>query len=109
LQRPESFATWASQTHNEFIFSIKGSRYITHILRLKDIKKPLANFFASGLLRLGVKLGPILWQFPPNFRFDAKRIQTFLKLLPRDTFGAATLARQHDKRVSGKSWMRVDR
>lgn len=81
LQRPESFPHWASQTPDDFVFAIKGSRYLTHVLRLREIRKPLANFFGSGLLRLGHKLGPILWQFPPNLRFDPRRMEFFFKLL----------------------------
>ena len=69
LQRPSSFAAWAAETPPDFIFAIKGSRYITHMLRLRGVEQPLANFFASGLLALGPKLGPILWQFPPYFQF----------------------------------------
>lgn len=107
LQRPESFAHWASQTPDDFVFAVKGSRYLTHVLRLREVTRPLANFFGSGLLRLGHKLGPILWQFPPNFRFDFRRMESFFKLLPRDFVGAAQLARRHDKRISGRSWMRV--
>jgi uncharacterized protein YecE (DUF72 family) len=108
LQRPTSFARWAAATPDDFVFAVKGSRYITHMLRLAKIRKPLANFFASGVLRLGAKLGPILWQFPPQFRFNAEKIEGFCKLLPRDTSAAAALARGHDKRVSGRSWLRVD-
>jgi uncharacterized protein YecE (DUF72 family) len=109
LQRPESFAAWTAATPESFVFAVKGSRFITHMRRLKDIRVPLANFFASGILRLGPKLGPILWQFPPNFRFDSKRLEAFFKMLPHDTESAAAVARRHDKRVSGRSWMRIDR
>jgi hypothetical protein len=66
------------------------------------------KFFASGLLRLGSKLGPILWQLPPNFRFDRVRIESFFKLLPRDAEAAVALARRHDKTVSGRSWMKIE-
>lgn len=106
LQRPETFAKWAAATPDNFVFAIKGSRFITHVQRLKDVRVPLANFFASGVLRLGPKLGPFLWQFPPNFKFDVKRIESFFKLLPRDTDAAQALARRHDKRVSGRAWMK---
>ena len=108
LQRPENFGQWASQTPDGFVFAVKGSRYLTHMLRLKSISKPLANFFGSGLLRLGPKLGPILWQFPPDFRYDLRRLESFFKVLPRTFTAAAQLARRHDKRISGRSWMRVD-
>jgi uncharacterized protein YecE (DUF72 family) len=108
LQRPESFEKWADAVPEGFVFSVKGSRYITHMHRLKEVRVPLANFLASGILRLGPKLGPILWQFPPNFAFDRRRIEAFFKMLPRDTEEAAALARRHDKRVSGRSWMKTD-
>jgi uncharacterized protein YecE (DUF72 family) len=108
LRRPEDFEKWAAATPKDFIFSLKGSRFITHMQRLKDVKIPLANFMASGLLRLGPKLGPILWQLPPNFKFDARRIRAFFKLLPRDTAEAAALAKRHDKRVRGRAWTKPD-
>ncbi|HUL08238.1 MAG TPA: DUF72 domain-containing protein [Candidatus Acidoferrum sp.] len=108
LQRPETFVLWAEQTPEDFVFAVKGSRYITHMLRLKHVRIPLANFFASGLLRLGPKLGPILWQLPPNFRFDPARLDAFLALLPRDTEAAAALARRHDERLRGRAWMKTD-
>lgn len=60
LQRPESFAAWAEATPDDFVFAIKGPRYITHMRRLRGVETPLANFFASGLFRLGRKVGPIL-------------------------------------------------
>ena len=67
MQRPGAFASWAMQTPDDFVFAVKGPRFITHMKRLLEAETPLANFIASGLLRLGPKLGPILWQFPPNF------------------------------------------
>ena len=70
LQRPESYAAWYAATPANFVFSTKGNRYLTHILRLRDIEKPLANVFASGVFNLREKLGPFLWQFPPSFRFE---------------------------------------
>jgi uncharacterized protein YecE (DUF72 family) len=108
LQRPESFAAWHDQTPADFVFAIKGSRYITHFLRLREIEAPLANFLASGLLRLGPKLGPILWQFPPWMRFDPARFDAFLRHLPPDTEAALDLARRHDHRLEGRAWLAVD-
>lgn len=108
LQLPESFEKWAAETPDEFVFSVKGPQFITHIKRLVDVRAPLANFFASGLLKLGPKLGPFLWQLPPNFKFDAKRIAAFFKLLPRNAEAAVRLARKHDKRVTGRAWMKTD-
>jgi uncharacterized protein YecE (DUF72 family) len=104
LQRPESFALWATATPDDFVFSIKASRYITHMKRLREAESALANFFASGMLRLGKKLGPFLWQLPPNFRFDGERIEAFARALPRDTDEAAALARAHDERMAGRAW-----
>jgi len=108
MQRPEAFATWAEQTPDDFVFAVKGPRFITHMKRLRDAETPLANFIASGLLRLGSKLGPILWQFPPNFSFDVERIEAFLRLLPHDTQAAARLGRRHDDRLKAPAWLRVD-
>lgn len=96
LQTPQLYARWYDATPANFVFSIKAPRYITHILRLQDVQIPIANFIASGLFDLREKLGPILWQFPPSFRFDPERFETFLGLLPHDTEQAATLACKHD-------------
>ena len=101
LQRPSSFEKWYDATPADFVFSLKGGRFITHMKRLKDIEMPLANFFASGVLKLKEKLGPILWQFPPNFALDFERLEAFFKLLPRTTSEAAKLAKQHDARMKG--------
>lgn len=108
MQRPENFARWSEETPDDFVFAIKGSRFITHMQRLKNVETSLANFFASGLLRLGPKLGPILWQFPARMKFDPEVFETFLTMLPRDTAEAASLARRHDARVEGRSWTRTD-
>jgi uncharacterized protein YecE (DUF72 family) len=104
-QTPKSFARWAEATPDDFVFSIKAPRYITHVLRLKEASTPLANFLASGLLRLGAKLGPILWQLPPQFRFSRERIEAFLKLLPHDTATAARIARRNDFAAKDRVWI----
>lgn len=108
LQKPEVFERWEEAVPDDFVFAIKGSRYITHVLRLRDVETPLSNFLASGLLRLGSKLGPLLWQFPPSFRFDAALMEKFLKLLPKDTQEAAGLAKRHDKHLDGRAWVETD-
>jgi uncharacterized protein YecE (DUF72 family) len=108
MQRPDAFASWAMQTPDDFVFAMKGPRFITHMKRLLEVETPLANFIASGLLRLGPKLGPILWQFPPNFAFDPERIEAFLRLLPRDTKAAARLGRRHDNKLKAPAWLKVD-
>lgn len=108
LQRPESYAAWYAATPPNFVFSIKGNRYITHVLRLRDIEKPLANFFASGLFNLREKLGPFLWQFPPSFRYEPERIEHFFSLLPRDSEEALRLARKREPRMKGRSRLAID-
>jgi uncharacterized protein YecE (DUF72 family) len=108
LQRPESYASWYASTPADFLFSVKGPRYITHILRLRDIRKPLANFLASGIFNLKEKLGPILWQFPPNLPFDEDLFESFLEMLPRDTQAALALARQRESRMNGRARLAID-
>jgi uncharacterized protein YecE (DUF72 family) len=109
LQRPERYADWYDATPRGFVFAVKGPRFITHVKRLRDVGRPLANFFASGPLALREKLGPLLWQFPPNFRFDPALFDDFLRQLPRNTEQAATLARRHDSHLPGRAHMRTDR
>lgn len=82
-QKAESFAAWAAATPAGFCFSVKGHQGITHIRRLKDVEPALAFFFASGVMALGARLGPFVWQLPANFRLDAARLETFLELLPQ--------------------------
>jgi len=108
LQRPEYYEQWYEETPDGFLFAVKGSRYITHMLRLNRIEKPLANFFASGILNLREKLGPFLWQFPPMFRFRPERLEPFLRLLPRTTEQALALARRRDARMTGRSRLAID-
>ena len=105
LQSPDSFRKWAAATPDDFIFSLKGSKFITHRKKLKDVRVPLANFFASGVLLLGEKLGPIVWQFPPWFRFDADLIVSFLDLLPGDSIEASRLAEENSIKTKGKRWV----
>ncbi|HEX7091304.1 MAG TPA: DUF72 domain-containing protein [Longimicrobiales bacterium] len=109
LQRPSSFRRWFDETPPGFLFAVKGSRFITHMKKLDDVETPLANFFASGLLLLREKLGPVLWQIPPNLAFDRDRVARFLALLPKTTTAAARLARRHDHRLDGRDWTRTDR
>jgi uncharacterized protein YecE (DUF72 family) len=108
LQRPQSFKQWHDETPDDFVFAVKGSRYLTHMLKLRNAEKPLANFFAQGVLRLGRKLGPILWQFPPQFAFNPEKLQSFFNLLPRTQSEAAALARGHDQRLKGRSWLEFE-
>ena len=99
LQRPTSYAACRADVPEDFVFAVKGPRYVSHLKRLKDVEIPLANFFASGLLGLGTTLGPVLWQLPENFRFDADVLDAFLAGLPRTTSEAAELATRHDDKV----------
>src|SRR5438128_543288 len=108
LQRPEYYESWYAETPPGFVFAVKGSRYITHMLRLKNIEKPLANFFASGILNLKEKLGPFLWQFPEMFHYQPERLEPFFQMLPRSTNEALSLARKRDARMTGRSRLAID-
>jgi uncharacterized protein YecE (DUF72 family) len=108
LQRPQSYRQWYDETPDDFVFAMKGGRYITHMLKLRNVERPLANFFASGPLCLNEKMGPILWQFPPQMGFNPERFEAFFKMLPRDTEAAADLAKGHDDRLKGRSWTKTD-
>jgi uncharacterized protein YecE (DUF72 family) len=108
LQRPEYYREWHDATPVDFVFALKGSRFITHMKKLRDIEAPLANYFASGVFELRAKLGPILWQFPPNFRYERERMARFFELLPHDTHAALRLARKRDARMKGRARLAVD-
>ncbi|MEE6272852.1 DUF72 domain-containing protein [Georgenia sp. MJ206] len=108
LQRPESYRAWYAQTPPGFVFSVKGGRFITHMKKLVGVETALANFFASGVLALEDKLGPVLWQLPPVLGFDPERLAAFFRLLPRSTGAAARLAQGHDERVEGRAWTSVE-
>jgi len=108
LQRPEYYDEWYRETPPGFLYAVKGSRYITHLLRLKNIERPLANFFASGIFNLREKLGPFLWQFPPMFEFKRDRLEAFFRLLPRNTQDALAIARRRDRRLIGRSRIAID-
>jgi uncharacterized protein YecE (DUF72 family) len=108
LQLASSYQRWHSETPEDFVFAVKGPRFITHMKRFRDVKTPLANFFASGVLALGKKLGPILWQLPPNFSWKREPLEEFFELLPRDTGGASKLAKKHDDKLKGRAWMNID-
>lgn len=99
LLRPTTFAAWVSEVPDDFVFAVKGSRFITHLKKLADVEVPLANFFASGVLALERHLGPLLWQLPPNLGFDADRLAGFFDALPRTAGAAAELAGRHDHRI----------
>lgn len=105
LQRPERFAGWAAETPPGFVFSVKAPRFITHVKRLREIDEPLANFYASGPLSLGSKLGPTLWQFPPNMRFDKGLFDAFLARLPHTGKQAKALAAQCAERMQRAGYL----
>ena len=108
LQSPSSWQAWYEATPGHFVFSVKGPRFITHILRLRGADTALANFYASGVLLLREKLGPMLWQFPPNFRYQRERMARFFDLLPHDTSAALRLARKRDARLKGRARLAID-
>nr|WP_246381764.1 DUF72 domain-containing protein [Prauserella isguenensis] len=95
LQRPERYRAWFEQVPDDFVFAVKGGRFITHMKRLREVTEPLANFFASGVTALEHKLGPLLWQLPPTLQFDPDLLADFFRHLPRSTGAAARLARDH--------------
>lgn len=109
LQRPSSYAMWAADTPPGFVFAIKGGRYLTHMLKLRNADTALANFFASGLFELGDKLGPILWQFPPMLGFHAEVFEAFFRMLPHSTHEAAKIASRHDQRLEGRASLQPGR
>jgi uncharacterized protein YecE (DUF72 family) len=109
LQRPTSYRNWFEQTANDFCFAVKGGRFITHLKRLREAKVPLANFFASGVLALGDKLGPVLWQLPATMPFDLDLMADFVTLLPRTTAAAAELAGRHSAALSDdRTWLTIE-
>ena len=108
LQRPTSYAKWYDETPPGFVFAVKGSRFITHMLKLRNLETALPNFFASGVLRLREKLGPILWQFPERFPADLDRFARFLQALPKTSDEAAEVAGRHDHRLDGRAWTEAE-
>ncbi|QBE66878.1 DUF72 domain-containing protein [Pseudoduganella lutea] len=109
LQRPKSYQQWYDATPDGFMFANKGNRFITHMRRLRDPVPSLCNVFASGVLALRDKLGPFLWQLPPNFQFDPDVLETFFAALPHDTAAALDMARRHEPRMEGRAFLEIDR
>jgi uncharacterized protein YecE (DUF72 family) len=107
LQRPSSYKKWRDTVPRDFIFAVKGPRFITHMKKLRMVEKPLANFFASGVLALETKLGPILWQFPPMLKYDKEKFEEFFKLLPFTKTDAVKLARKHDSHTAHRSLLKT--
>jgi uncharacterized protein YecE (DUF72 family) len=98
LKSPAVFQRWIDAVPDDFVFAVKGGRFLTHNLKLRRAEASLGNFFASGVLALGVHTGPFLWQLPATYRFDAERLEGFMRLLPRDAAEGAATARLHDHR-----------
>jgi uncharacterized protein YecE (DUF72 family) len=108
LQSPSNYQRWYAETPRGFVFAVKAPRYVTHIKRLKNAEQGVANFFASGVLALKEKLGPILWQLPPSLRYDEEKLESFLRQLPRNSESLAEMAREHDDTVE-KVIVKADR
>ena len=109
LQLPSSYQRWYDATPPDFLFAVKGGRFITHMKKLRGVETALANFFASGLLALRHKLGPILWQLPPNLGFDPERLRTFFNLLPRNAAEASRLAKRHNDKLKTRAFLKIDK
>jgi uncharacterized protein YecE (DUF72 family) len=100
LKSPDVFERWVAETPaSNFVFAVKGGRFITHNLKLRNAATAMGNFFASGVLALGRKTGPFLWQLPATYRFDAERLDNFMRELPRSSRDGEAVARQHDARL----------
>ncbi|HEX3588474.1 MAG TPA: DUF72 domain-containing protein [Pseudonocardiaceae bacterium] len=95
LRKPASYRAWRDRTPESFVLAVKGHRFVTHLRQLRDPQVSVANFLGSGVLELGPKLGPVLWQFPDQVRFDPSRLADFLAALPKDTVAAAKLVADH--------------
>lgn len=107
-QKPESFAKWAGEARDGFVFSIKGPQLVTHIKRLKNCEPELANFFASGPLALGARLGPFIWQLPPNISYNREVLGAFLALLPKSVADYVALAGKADGRLKSAPYLATD-
>jgi len=92
LQRPSTFATWRTETPDDFVFAVKGYEVVARTALFPNAHIHLADFFASGVLELREKLGPLLWQLPEQSKFKAESLERFLSLLPRSSTEAARLA-----------------
>lgn len=100
LKSPAVFQRWVSEVpKKDFLFAVKGGRFITHNLKLRHAETALGNFFASGVLALGKATGPFLWQLPATYRFDAERMDAFMRTLPRTAKAAEGVALRHDERL----------
>lgn len=96
LPSEKTFNGWRENTPDRFLFAVKASRFLTHMKKLKEPEEPLARLFERADL-LNPKLGPVLYQLPPRWRFNADRLKGFLKVLPE--------GRQHVVEVREPSWL----
>lgn len=104
-QKPASFANWAAETPDGFVFTVKGHQLVTHLKKLNDVEIPLANFFASGVLALGARLGPFCWQLPGNLTYSPERMEKFLALLPQTPGQLVALAGKADDRLKTEPYL----
>ena len=88
-QKPDSFRKWAAETPDDFVFALKGPQFATNRRVLAEAGPSIERFFASGVLELKSKLGPVLWQMAPTKKFDGADFGKFLELLPRKLDGQA--------------------
>jgi uncharacterized protein YecE (DUF72 family) len=88
-QKPDSFRKWAAETPDDFVFSVKGPQFATNRRVLAEAGESIERFFASGVLELKSKLGPILWQMAPTKKFDPADFEGFLALLPKELDGCS--------------------
>jgi uncharacterized protein YecE (DUF72 family) len=100
LQPPGNWRQWRDAVPADFEFSVKGGRFVTHMKRLRDPQAALATFFASGPMLLEERLGPFLWQLPPNFQYDEPVLAEFFDALPRTEGQAAALARRNERSIT---------
>ncbi len=100
LKSPAVFERWLQEIPSRgFTLALKGGRFITHNLKLRNCEAALGNFFASGVLALGRATGPFLWQLPATYGFDATRLDDFMRMLPRTSTAAEAVAARHDHRL----------
>jgi uncharacterized protein YecE (DUF72 family) len=96
LQKPSTFAKWREETPEDFVFAVKGYEVVTRTALLPSAHVHVADFFASGVLELAQKLGPLMWQLPERSTFKPESLERFLALLPHSTHDAARLAAQSE-------------
>ncbi|CAN5577619.1 DUF72 domain-containing protein [soil metagenome] len=108
LPTPSSWRTWRDATPQDFVFSVKAPKLITQMKRLRNVSTDVSDFFASGLLALGPKLGAILWQLPPDHALDLPLLERFLDLLPHSTTEAVECATHRSDRMIGREHLDTD-